>query len=41
MSNHIRLFAFIFFTGNRGLFGTQSNILGGAFSQKKLKAKGC
>ena len=29
---------FLFFTGNRGLFGTQMNIYGGAFLWKKLKA---
>ena len=41
MYNHIREFVSFLFTGNRGVFGTQSNIYGGAFLRKKLTAKSC
>ena len=38
MQNHIDNL-FLFFTGNRDIFGTQSNIYGGAFFQKNITAK--
>ena len=36
-----KIISFFFFTGNRHVFGTQLNISGGAFFQKRLIAKSC
>ena len=40
MWNYINILnVYISFTGNRGVFGTQSNIYGGVFLHKNLAAK--